>query len=164
VKTDDRDTSEISREYDHIRKAASKHASPRKKPHKKHRNREEMIADILEAARNSATKTRIMRTCFISYNVLQKYLRYSVENGLLFFDSSSKMFCVTSKGIQFLDYFEQCLDTESELQNKKRLIYRILEENREESVAAAVYNFSKIQGRGEEVIPTQYYSSSTFLR
>jgi predicted transcriptional regulator len=88
-----------------------------------------MVAHILQASRDSATKTRIMRTCFISHKLLQKYLGYVVESGLLFCDSSSKVYRITSKGIQYLDYFEQCRHTENELVNKKKLIFEILQEN-----------------------------------
>jgi predicted transcriptional regulator len=100
-----------------------------KRLYKKHRSKEEIVATILKAARNSATKTRIMRTCYISYNLLQKYLNYATVNGLLFYDSRSNKYHITSKGIQYLDYFDQYLDTESELVLKKTLISTMLENN-----------------------------------
>ena len=100
-----------------------------KRPYKKHRSKEEIVANILKIARNNVTKTRIMRRCYISYNLLQKYLNYAAVRGLLFHDSRSNKYLTTSKGIQYLDYFDQYRDTESELVLKKRLISEMLEHN-----------------------------------
>ena len=103
-----------------------------KRSYKKHRSKEEIIANILKAAQNSATKTRIMRKCYISYNLLQKYLNYATLSGLLFYDERSNEYRLTGKGTQYLDYFHQYLDTESELVLKKRLISKMLENKEEE--------------------------------
>jgi predicted transcriptional regulator len=100
-----------------------------KRSYKKHRSKEEIIANILKAAQNNATKTRIMRRCYINYNLLQKYLSYATLSGLLFQDHRSNEYCITGKGIQFLDCFHQYLDTESELELKRRLISKMLENN-----------------------------------
>ena len=100
-----------------------------KRSYKKHRNREEIVANILKAAQGSPTKTRIMRTCYISYELLQKYLNYTTISGLLFCDPRTNRYHITSKGTQFLDYFYQYLDTESELVLMKRLISNMLENN-----------------------------------
>jgi predicted transcriptional regulator len=100
-----------------------------KRSYKKHRRKEEIVANILNAARNNATKTRIMRTCYISYELLQKYLNYTTISGLLFYDSITNKYHITSKGTQFLDYFHEYLDTESELVLMKRLISNMLENN-----------------------------------
>jgi predicted transcriptional regulator len=106
-----------------------------KRSYKKHRSKEEIVANILKAARNNATKTRIMRTCYISYKLLQKYLNYATVSGLLFYDPRSNGYHITSKGIQYLGYFDQYLDTESELVLKKRLISKMLENNVESTIA-----------------------------
>ncbi|HEX6281473.1 MAG TPA: winged helix-turn-helix domain-containing protein [Nitrososphaera sp.] len=108
-----------------------------KRSYKKHRRKEEIVANILNAARNNATKTRIMRTCYISYELVQKYLNYTTICGLLFYDSRTNKYHITGKGTQFLDYFHQYLDTESELVLKKRLISNMLENN----VEFAIPNF-----------------------
>ena len=105
-----------------------------KRSYKKHRSKEEIIANVLTAARNNTTKTRIMRRCYISYNLLQKYISYATLSGLLFHDHRSNEYHITSKGIQFLDYFDQYRDTESELALKKSLISKMLESNVEESI------------------------------
>ena len=105
-----------------------------KRSYKKHRSKEEIIANVLTVARNNTTKTRIMRRCYISYNLLQKYISYATLSGLLFHDHISNEYHITSKGIQFLDYFDQYRDTESELALKKILISKMLESNIEESI------------------------------
>lgn len=108
-----------------------------KRSYKKHLSKEEIVANILNAPRNNATKTRIMRTCYISYELLQKYLNYATLSGLLFYDSMTNKYRITSKGTQFLDYFHEYLDTESELVHVKRLISNMLENN----VESAMPNF-----------------------
>jgi predicted transcriptional regulator len=108
-----------------------------KRSYKKHRSKEEIVANILNAARNNATKTRIMRTRYISYELLQKYLNYDSLSGLLFYDSMTNKYRITSKGTQFLAYFHEHLDTESELVHVKRLISNMLENN----VESAMPNF-----------------------
>lgn len=108
-----------------------------KRSYKKHCSKEEIVANILNAARNNATKTRIMRACYISYELLQKYLNYATLSGLLFYDSMTNKYRITSKGTQFLDYFHEYLDTESELVHVKRLISNMLQNN----VESAMPNF-----------------------
>jgi predicted transcriptional regulator len=108
-----------------------------KRSNRKYRSKEEIVANILNAACNNATKTRIMRTCYISYELLQKYLNYATISGLLFCDSTTNKYHITSKGTQFLVYFHEYLDTESELVLMKRLISSMLENN----VESAMPNF-----------------------
>ena len=113
------------------------HKPTSKRSYKKHRSKEQIVANILKTASNNATKTRIMHTCYISYDLLQKYLNYATISGLLFHDPRTNKYHITSKGTQFLDYFHQYLDTESELVLKKRLISNMLENN----VESAMPNF-----------------------
>lgn len=98
-----------------------------KRSYKRHRSKEEIVANILKAAYNSATKTRIMHRCYMSYNLLRKYLNYATVSGLLFYDHRSNEYLITTKGVQYLDYFNQYIDTKDELVLKKRLISRMLE-------------------------------------
>jgi predicted transcriptional regulator len=102
---------------------------PPGRSHKRHRNKEEMIASILEASKKTATKTGIMRTCYFSYELLQKYLNHAIRNRLLFYESESNRYRLTSKGVQYLDFFAQYRSTEIELLAKKKLISDILEQD-----------------------------------
>ena len=101
--------------------------------HKKHRSKEEIVATILKAALKKTTKTRIMRRAYISYNLLQKYLNYASVSGLLLYDHRSNEYQISSKGIQYLDYFNQYRDIESDLALKKSMITKMLEINVERS-------------------------------
>jgi predicted transcriptional regulator len=105
-----------------------------KRSHKKHRSKEEIVANILKAALKKTTKTRIMRRAYISYNLLQKYLSYASVSGLLLYDHSSNEYQISSKGIQYLDYFNQYRDIESDLALKKSMISNMLEINVERSI------------------------------
>ena len=106
----------------------------RKRLYKKHRSREEIVANILKAALKKTTKTRIMRRTYISYNLLQKYLSYASVNGLILYDHRSNEYQISSKGIQYLDYFNQYRDIESDLALKKSMISQMLEINGERSM------------------------------
>ena len=106
----------------------------RKRLYKKHRSKEEIVANILKAALKKTTKTRIMRRTYISYNLLQKYLSYASVNGLILYDHKSNEYQISSKGIQYLDYFNQYRDIESDLALKKSMIYQMLEINGERSI------------------------------
>jgi predicted transcriptional regulator len=106
----------------------------RKRLYKKHRSREEIVAYILKAALKKTTKTRIMRRAYISYNLLQKYLSYASVSGLILYDHRSNEYQISSKGIQYLDYFNQYRDIESDLALKKSMISQMLEINGERSI------------------------------
>ncbi|HZB99232.1 MAG TPA: winged helix-turn-helix domain-containing protein [Nitrososphaeraceae archaeon] len=106
----------------------------RKRLYKKHRSKEEIVANILKAALKKTTKTRIMRRTYISYNLLQKYLSYASVNGLILYDHRSNEYQISSKGIQYLDYFNQYRDIESDLALKKSMISQMLEINGERSI------------------------------
>lgn len=98
-----------------------------RRSYKKHRTKEEIVANILKVARNSATKTKIMRRSYMNYNLLQKYLYYAASSGLLVYDHRSNEYLITSKGVQYLDHFEQYVETKDHLVLKKRLISSMLE-------------------------------------
>jgi hypothetical protein len=68
-----------------------------------------------------------MHRCYMSYNLLRKYLNYATVSGLLFYDHRSNEYLITTKGVQYLDYFNQYIDTKDELVLKKRLISKMLE-------------------------------------
>jgi predicted transcriptional regulator len=63
----------------------------------------EIIAEILETAKNGAKKTRIMYSCGLSYKFVHKYLDLLLDAGLLKTGSS---FCTTDKGMGFLRKYQ----------------------------------------------------------
>lgn len=111
------------------------HRTRTQRSYKRHRSKEEIIANILLAARKNATKTRIMRRAYISYNLLQKYLNRASVSGLLLYDHRSNQYQITCKGMQYLDCFNQYRDTENDLALKKSMISKMLENDTEESIS-----------------------------
>ena len=59
----------------------------------------DIIAEILKISKNGAKKTRIMYSCGLSYNFVQKYLELLLETGLLEIGTS---YHTTDKGLGFL--------------------------------------------------------------
>ena len=72
----------------------------------KYRNRIDIIAHLLNATYNGATKTKIMRRAMISYGQLKKYLQTMTENDLVAYDSTNRRFTITQKGYQFMKMYE----------------------------------------------------------
>jgi len=97
----------------------------RRKGH--HRSRIEIVADILEIAKNGALKTRIMYLGNLSFDLLEKYLEMLSASGLLQHQNGpERTYMVTEKGQHFLeDYYE--LEKNLEIvDSKKRLLERNL--------------------------------------
>jgi len=67
------------------------------------RNHFEIIAEILETAKDGAKKTRIMYGCNLSYHQTKKLLNHLLETGLLAVGNS---YHTTEKGLQFLRTYQ----------------------------------------------------------
>ena len=63
----------------------------------------EIIAEILDTAKNGAKKTRIMYSCGLGYKFVHKYLDLLLETGLL---KPGNSFHTTDKGMGFLRNFQ----------------------------------------------------------
>lgn len=70
----------------------------------KRRNSTDIIADMLEAAREGALKTQLVYQCNLNFGIIKKYLSYLLENGLLFFDSPR--YFATDKAQLYLTRYE----------------------------------------------------------
>ena len=70
----------------------------------KYRSGLEIVADILDAAGDGAKKTRIMYIANLSYKLLGKYLKKTVDAGLV--SSNNDSYEVTEKGQVFLERFK----------------------------------------------------------
>jgi predicted transcriptional regulator len=64
----------------------------------------EIIAEILETAKDGAKKTRIMYACGLSFRFVQKYLDLLIETELLAMGSS---YMTTEKGMGFLRKYQK---------------------------------------------------------
>ncbi len=64
----------------------------------------DIIAEILNVAKNGAKKTRIMYSCGLSYRFVQKYLDLLLDTGLLSLGTSYQ---TTDKGMGFLQKYQK---------------------------------------------------------
>jgi predicted transcriptional regulator len=75
----------------------------------RYRNRTEIISQILEAANDplGIAKTKLMYKAFLSYEPLEGYLKVVIENDLLRYDSVTRTFKTTEKGLRFLSLYNK---------------------------------------------------------
>jgi len=73
----------------------------------RYRSRTDIVSAILESANGGSTKTKIMYKAFLSYSQLKEYLSMLLQNGLLEYDEARTEYTTTTKGLQFLETFEQ---------------------------------------------------------
>jgi predicted transcriptional regulator len=76
----------------------------------KYRSRSEIIAMILQAANNGATKTRIMYGAYLSYAQVKEYLEFLESKKLLSYEEGTSLYHLTEKGLQFLRVFDEISD------------------------------------------------------
>jgi predicted transcriptional regulator len=77
-----------------------------KKQHNRSQN--DIIADILKAALDGASKTKILYQAFMSFNHLTKeYLPLLLANDMLEYNAEGQTYRTTKKGKEFLDAYEQ---------------------------------------------------------
>jgi predicted transcriptional regulator len=72
----------------------------------KYRSRTDIVAMILQAATQGATKTRLMYSAFLSHSQLQEYLQFLLEKGLLAHDPKSGEYKLTERGLRFVQVYE----------------------------------------------------------
>jgi predicted transcriptional regulator len=72
----------------------------------KYRKKIEIIADILNVAREGAKKTHIIYRGNLSFKVANMYLDVVVKAGLIRFDSKNGHYLLTEKGKRFLGRFQ----------------------------------------------------------
>jgi len=76
----------------------------------KYRSRTDIIAMILQAAINGATKTRIMYGAYLSYAQVKEYLSFLMEKDLIRYEEGSAIYKLTQKGVQLLRVYEDISD------------------------------------------------------
>ena len=76
----------------------------------KYRSRTDIIAMILQAAINGATKTRIMYGAYLSYAQVKEYLSFLIEKDLIRYEEGSAIYKLTQKGVQLLRVYEDISD------------------------------------------------------
>jgi predicted transcriptional regulator len=85
----------------------------------KYRSRTEIVAMILQSARNGVTKTKIMYKAYLSYTQLKEYLTFLQDNGLIKYEQGSQLYRVSDKGRHFLEAYDEISDLVSSKTNGK---------------------------------------------
>lgn len=80
----------------------------------KYRSRTEIVSQILEAAANGTSKTKIMYKAFLSYAQLKEYLEVLTANGLLEYQQGDELYKTTAKGKKFLTLYSSMGDLTTE--------------------------------------------------
>src|SRR3989339_714666 len=91
----------------------------------KHRDRLDIVADILKIAAKSSSKTNIMHEANLSFDLLEKYLKIVTEHGLL--QLTNKDYHLTATGKTFLYQYFSIQEQYSKIQS---LIDNLNYENR----------------------------------
>jgi len=76
----------------------------------KRRGRIEVIASILDVAREGASKTRLVYKANLNFNILNKYLNFLLKNGLITKIGGNGhpiLYKTTEKGREFLIRYKQ---------------------------------------------------------
>lgn len=90
------------------------------KPQRKNRSRLQIVADILQVAKNGSNKTRIMYQANLSFELLRRYVDFLKRSGLLqTVDRDGKSYVTTEKGHRFLEEYDE-LRRYSEIVESKR--------------------------------------------
>ncbi|MGB6591801.1 MAG: winged helix-turn-helix domain-containing protein [Candidatus Nitrosopolaris sp.] len=77
----------------------------------KHRSRLEIIAEILETANSSkALQAKIMHRVYLSYPQLKEYLALLLENNLIEYIQTDRIYRTTTRGLHFLEIYQQLND------------------------------------------------------
>ncbi len=84
----------------------------------KYRSRIDIIAAILDVAKQEVCKTRIMYIANLSYRLLEKYLTETVRLGFLGFDNDN--YHITDKGLAFLEKYLDFSSKYSRIENERR--------------------------------------------
>lgn len=83
-----------------------------------HRRKLDIIANILDIAKEGSRKTQIMYRANLSYKVLQNYLSEVLNSSLVEFESASKNYVLTTKGLEFLDRYQDYHKMNSRIEEK----------------------------------------------
>jgi len=88
---------------------------------RKRRTKEEIVALIINSARQGASRTRIMNENFLNFKQSTKHIDFAIDMGFLYYDSNGK-FISTSKGIEYLRRFFDVVSLENDVTEKKKLL------------------------------------------
>jgi predicted transcriptional regulator len=93
---------------------------------RKNRDCLEIIAFMLESTGRESKKTHIMYKANLSYTLLKKYLDMVVGSGLILYDSSSRTYRISQKGLTYLKEFDEIKKSMQIFREKKRVLESLL--------------------------------------
>ena len=73
----------------------------------KYRSRTDIVATILDAAKDGSTRTKIMYQAYLSYTQLKEYLSILVENGLMEYEEGQLKYKTTEKGLRYMRSYNE---------------------------------------------------------
>ena len=81
----------------------------------RNRDRNEIVASILQSVRNAGKddgirRTRIMYNSFLSYSMVTHYLKLLTENGSLEYDELNKAYRITEAGLRVLELHNKIIE------------------------------------------------------
>ena len=84
------------------------------------------IAALIVSAAHPERKTRLMYASRLNLDVLNKYLKSLVDNGLLTDDQASRTFKATPKGLQYLKAFQDYVAARQLFREKEKVMRSLL--------------------------------------
>ena len=75
-----------------------------------HRDRIDIISQILEAANGGISKSQIMYKALLSHTQMKENLTALTEKDLLRYNEDTRTFKTTEKGLRFLDIYNRISD------------------------------------------------------
>ena len=73
----------------------------------KYRSRTDIVATILDAAKEGSTRTKKMYKAYLSYTQLKEYLSILVENGLVEYEEGQLKYKTTEKGLRYMRSYNE---------------------------------------------------------
>jgi predicted transcriptional regulator len=89
----------------------------------KYRSRTDIIAEILRAANKGALQSKLMYGASLTHTDLKEYLRMLQERGMLKYESESRLFTLTERGLGALSAFDKIdalMDPALKIEQKRR--------------------------------------------
>jgi predicted transcriptional regulator len=94
------------------------------KPTRRNRTRYELLADLLISSKGGAKKTALMYRANLSFELLNKYLSFLVENGFL--ERKEGYFFPSQRGLTYLHRFARYQHDKHEMIRSEERIQSIL--------------------------------------
>lgn len=74
----------------------------------KYRSRTDIFVSILQVAMEKGIRiTKVMYTCFLSYNQIKYFLKLLIDHCLLEYNETQRIYRTTKKGLKYLELYRQ---------------------------------------------------------